>query len=135
MPELQLQPTLDAIAVGLKVARAMDVRCSIAVLDSGRNLLAFARGNEASLGTIELARNKAYTAASFRMKTSVLAGVSQPGQPLYGLDVSGDGALVIFGGGVPIMLQDRSIGAVGVSGGTVEQDEQIADAVAAEFSR
>lgn len=131
MTDLQINACLDAVRRGLELSAEMQVPCSIAIVDSGRNLVAFARGEGAMLGSAELARNKAFTAASFKMKTSAVSDVSQPGAPLFGLDTAGDRPFVIFGGGVPVVREAEMIGAVGVSGGAVEEDERIAETVVA----
>lgn len=131
MSTISVKAALQGIEAGFGKAKEMQVPCSIAVVDAGRNLLAFARDDDAMLGSAEIAQNKAYTAASFAMRTSAVVEAVQPGAPLYGLEVTGDRPYVVFGGGVPVMHEGRMIGAVGVSGGSVTDDEKIADLVAA----
>lgn len=104
---------------------------NIAVVDEGNNLVAFARMDGAWLGRIDIAQGKAYTARAFDMPTRDLAPLCQPGQPLFGIHTSNQGRLVIFPGGVPLQAGGAVVGAVGVSGGTVEQDQEVAQAGAA----
>jgi uncharacterized protein GlcG (DUF336 family) len=135
MMEIGTEKALRAIEAGLAKSRAMGFECSIAVVDGGRNLLAFARGDNAMLGSAELAQTKAFTAASFKMKTSAVAPVVQPGTPLFGLEAAGDRPYAVFGGGVPVLSGGRLLGAVGVSGGSVEDDEAVAESVAAALAK
>ena len=103
----------------------------IAVVDAGANLNAFARMDGAWLGSIDIAIKKARTARLFNVPTGALGELSQPGGPLYQIEVS-NGGLITFPGGVPLMSDDGSvIGAIGVSGSTVEDDHAVATAGAA----
>lgn len=114
------------LAAALKKAEEIKVPVNIAVVDAGGNLKAFVRMDDAFLGSIDIAAKKAVTARFFNMSTRDLGKASQPGQPLYGIEVS-NGGLVIFVGGV--LLTDKTgtiVGAVGVSGGTVDEDESVA---------
>jgi uncharacterized protein GlcG (DUF336 family) len=106
---------------------------NIAIVDNGRQLKAFARMEDAWLGSIEIAIDKAFTSASFLLPTEDLADMTQPGQPLYGLNTTSSGRIVIFAGGIPLMRGDDVAGAIGVSGGTVDQDQEVAEAGAANF--
>jgi uncharacterized protein GlcG (DUF336 family) len=106
---------------------------NIAVVDGGRDLKAFARMEDAWLGSIDIAINKAFTSASFKMPTGDLAEMTQPGQPLYGLDSTNNGRVVNFAGGIPLTRDGNVTGAVGVSGGTVDQDQEVAEAGVAAF--
>jgi uncharacterized protein GlcG (DUF336 family) len=83
------------------------------------------------LGSIDIAQNKAYTARSFDMSTKDLAPLCQPNQPLFGIHASNQGRLIIFAGGIPLKPGDEIIGAIGVSGGSVEEDHEVAEAGAA----
>ncbi|MGH3144478.1 MAG: GlcG/HbpS family heme-binding protein [Rubrobacter sp.] len=74
---------------------------------------------------MDIAINKAFTSASFPMSTRVLADITQPEQPLYGLETTNNGRVVNFAGGIPLMRGDDVAGAIGVSGGTVDQDQEI----------
>ena len=116
-----------AIAASNDKGLAMD----IAVVDAGANLKAFARMDGAWLGSIDIAIKKARTARFFNFPTGAIGELSQPGGPLYQIEVS-NGGLITFPGGVPLMAADGTvIGAVGVSGSTVEDDHAVATAGAA----
>lgn len=106
---------------------------NIAVVDDGNNLVAFARMDGAWLGSIDIAQNKAYTARAFDMSTKDIAPLCQPGQPLFGIHASNQGRLIVFAGGIPLSAGGTVAGAVGVSGGTVEQDHDVAEAGVAAF--
>jgi uncharacterized protein GlcG (DUF336 family) len=106
---------------------------NIAVVDSGTNLVAFERMDGAWLGSIAIAQNKAYTAKTFDMPTKALAKIGQPGDAAYGIAASTDHRIAIFPGGVPLLAGKVVLGAVGVSGGKPDQDEQVAEAGAAAF--
>jgi uncharacterized protein GlcG (DUF336 family) len=114
-------------------ADAIGVPMNIAVVDEGNNLTAFARMDGAWLGSIDIAQSKAYTARSFDMSTKDLAPLAQPNQPLFGIDASNQGQLIIFAGGIPLQDGDQVVGAIGVSGGSVEQDHEVAEAGVAAF--
>jgi uncharacterized protein GlcG (DUF336 family) len=119
-----------AIAAARNAAIAIGVPMNIAVLDSGAHLRAFARMDGALIGSIDIALGKAKTSALFGMASEALGEFCKPGGTSRGLELT-NGTLVVFAGGVPI--RDDSgvvIGAVGVSGGAVEQDRQVANAAA-----
>jgi len=111
----------------LEKARKINIPVSIAVIDNDGKLVCFSRMDEALPISIELAPAKAYTAYSLRMTTEKLKTLTEPGEMLYGLENSCDN-IVIFGGGIPIRFKDKVIGAVGVSGGSVEEDIEVAQA-------
>lgn len=127
--------TLDAAHAAVDAARQraeeIGVPMNIAVVDEGNNLTAFARMDGAWLGSIDIAQNKAYTSRAFDMSTKDLAPLCQPGQPLFGIHASNQGRLIVFAGGIPLQANGTVIGAIGVSGGTVEQDHDVAEAGAA----
>lgn len=116
------------LAGALTMATEMGVPVSVAVTDASGHLVVFERQPGAFLASIRLAQDKAFTATLFAMPTHQLAEQAQPGQPLFGVDTTHSGRLVIFGGGIPLVAEGRIIGAVGVSGGKVEQDIAIAEA-------
>ncbi|MDQ0872689.1 uncharacterized protein GlcG (DUF336 family) [Paenibacillus sp. V4I3] len=119
------------IAAGEARATEIGVPVNIAVLDAGVNLKAFGRMDGALLGSIDIALGKARTAALFGMPTEAIGEFSKPGGTSPGLEQT-NGGLVVFAGGLPLL--DTSgilIGAVGVSGGAVAQDLDIAQAAAA----
>lgn len=119
------------IAAGETRAREIGVPVNIAVLDAGAHLKAFGRMDGALPGSIDIAVNKARTAALFSMRTETIGEFCKPGGTSFGLEQT-NGGLVVFAGGIP--LTDGSnilIGAVGVSGGAVAQDLDVAEAAAA----
>ena len=102
---------------------------NVAVVDAGSNLTAFARMDGAWLGSIDIAIAKAHTSRRFDISTQELGQMSQPGEPLYGIHVLADGGNVIFAGGIPLETADGTVlGAVGVSGGTPDQDHEVCQA-------
>jgi uncharacterized protein GlcG (DUF336 family) len=111
-------------------AEKIGVPMNIAVVDEGANLVAFTRMDGGWLGSIDIAQDKAFTARAFDMTTRELAALSQPGGPLFGIDASNDGRVVIFAGGIPLKADGRVVGAVGVSGGRPDQDHEVAAAFA-----
>lgn len=124
--------TLEAAQAVVDAARAkaaeIGVPMNIAVVDAGNNLTAFARMDGAWLGSIDIAQSKAYTARSFDMSTKDLAPLCQPNQPLFGIQAGNQGRLIVFAGGIPLVAGGEVVGAIGVSGGSVEQDHEVAEA-------
>ena len=127
--ELRLQTAVGMTEAGLARARELGVQVNIAIVDGAGHRLSFSRMDEAMLGSIDVALKKARTAALFRRPSAAMAAITQPGAPAYGLQWSNEG-LVCFGGGLPITDEfgQAVIGAVGVSGGTVDQDVLVAEA-------
>jgi len=121
------------IAAVEAAGREMKVALSVAVVDSGDQLVAFARMDGADLVTIDLARNKAFSALMNRMPTRDLAPVVQPGTEFYGYDSLAGGRMVVFAGGMPVERAGVLVGAVGVSGGSSDEDQRAADAAVAAF--
>ena len=126
------QALCDAALAGAKAkASAIGVPMNVAILDSGANLKAFLRMDGALIGSIDIALKKAKTSAIFGMNTEAVGEFCKPGGTSPGLD-STNGGLVVFAGGIPLRDADgRLIGAVGVSGGAVAQDFEVAEAAAA----
>jgi uncharacterized protein GlcG (DUF336 family) len=124
--------TLSTGQAVVEAARAkateIGVPMNVAVVDEGGNLVAFARMDDAWLGSIDIAQGKAFTARAFDMPTKELAPLAQPGGPLYGIEASNAGRIIVFAGGIPLVSGDRVVGAIGVSGGSVEQDQEVAEA-------
>lgn len=119
-----------AIAAGRAAAGEIGVPMNIAVLDAGAHLKAFARMDGALLGSIDIALGKARTAVLFGMNSETVGEFCKPGGSSPGLELT-NGTLIVFAGGVPIRDRDGGvIGAVGVSGGAVEQDLRVARAAA-----
>jgi uncharacterized protein GlcG (DUF336 family) len=125
---ITLQQAQQAIMAAVKKAEKIEVKQNVAIVDAGANLIAFAHMDNAWLGSIDISMKKAKTARFFDMDTNKIGELSQPGKPLYGIEVT-NGGLVSFGGGMPIKDADGNvIGAIGVSGGTVDQDMEVAKA-------
>ncbi|MBN8849980.1 MULTISPECIES: heme-binding protein [unclassified Sphingomonas] len=114
-------------------AAQIEVPSNIAVVDAGGNLLAFARMDGAWLGSIDIAIHKAFTARAFDMPTEDLARMAAPGKPLFGIQNTNHDRIVIFGGGAPVKVDGAVIGAIGSSGGTVDQDQSVVEAALAAF--
>jgi uncharacterized protein GlcG (DUF336 family) len=126
MNDITLQQAHKAVEAAIAEASRIQTQMNIAVVDAGGNLKAFARMDDAWLGSIDIAIKKARTARYFDMATGDIGELSQPGGPLYQIEVS-NGGLITFPGGVPLRsAEGRVIGAIGVSGSTVENDHQVA---------
>ena len=123
---------IDAVEAA---AREMRVALSVAVVDSGDQLIAFARMDGADLVSIGLARDKAFSALVNRMPTRDLGPLVQPGAEFYGYDSLAGGRMVVFAGGMPLERAGVLVGAVGVSGGSAEEDQRAADAAVAAFAQ
>ena len=106
----------------------LNTKMNIAIVDAGANLVAFARMDGAWLGSLDISIKKAKTARFFDMNTGVIGELSQPGGSLYNIEHS-NGGLITFPGGIPIKnADDEVIGAIGVSGSSVENDHAVAEA-------
>ncbi|OGN86178.1 MAG: hypothetical protein A2X23_04135 [Chloroflexi bacterium GWC2_73_18] len=114
-------------------ARAMGVAMTVAVVDSGDQLVAFERMDGADLAGITLARDKAFTALVNRMPTKDLAPITQPGTEFFGYHTVAGGRTIIFAGGMPLERDGVLVGAVGVSGGDAAQDQRAAEAAVRAF--
>ncbi len=121
------------IAAGERKAIELGIPYNIAVADAGGGLLAHVRMDGAWLASVDIAINKAWTARAFDMSTEDLSHFTQSGQQGFGLNTTNDSRVVIFGGGIPIKHDGVVIGAVGASGGSVEQDVAVARAALAGF--
>ena len=130
---ITLEEARSIISAAEEKAKEIGQPMNVAVMDAGRNLKAFARMEKAWLGSIDIAINKAFTAVSFEMPTQELADMAQSGQSLFGIHTTNDARVVVFAGGIPLERDGEVVGAVGVSGGTVDQDQQVAEAGAATF--
>ena len=131
MNELSLQQARATVDAALEKSKEIGVKMNIAVVDAGANLKAFARMDGAWLGSIDIAVKKARTARFFDMNTGEIGKLSQPGGSLYNIEHSNDG-LITFPGGVPVRnAAGEIIGAIGVSGSTVENDHVVAETGAA----
>ncbi|CAM1333242.1 GlcG/HbpS family heme-binding protein [Tenacibaculum aestuariivivum] len=125
---ISLEQAEEIISVAKTKSIAIDTKMNIAIVDAGANLVAFARMDGAWLGSLDISIKKAKTARFFDMNTGVVGELSQPGAPLYNIEHSNNG-LITFPGGVPIKDANGTIiGAIGVSGSSVENDHTVAEA-------
>jgi uncharacterized protein GlcG (DUF336 family) len=120
----QAQALVDAAQ---QKAAEIDTLMNIAVVDAGGNLKAVARMDGAWLSSIDISMRKARTARFFDMNTGDIGALSQPGGPLYNIEVSNTG-LITFPGGIPLKLNGEVVGGIGVSGSSVEDDHTVAEA-------
>jgi uncharacterized protein GlcG (DUF336 family) len=121
------------IAAAAKKAAEMGQPMNIAVVDQGGNLISHVRMDGAWLGSIDISIKKAYTSRAFDIATKDLATHSQSGGQFFGIHASNDGKIMIFAGGIPLKKDGHVVGAIGVSGGSGEQDHAVAEAGAAAF--
>jgi uncharacterized protein GlcG (DUF336 family) len=133
MESITLEEAQRVIQAALEKAQEIGQPMNVAIMDNGRELKAFSRMEDAWLGSISIAIDKAFTSASFLMPTQDLAPMTQPGEPLYGLETTNGGRVINFAGGIPLMRGDDVAGAIGVSGGTPDQDHEVAEAGVAAF--
>jgi uncharacterized protein GlcG (DUF336 family) len=131
---MTMEKAQKIIEAGVVKAKEIGQPMNIAVVDVGANLTAFARMDGAWLGSIDIAINKAFTAKAFDISTLELGRNSQPGDQFFGIHVSNHARVMIFAGGIPIKMKGQIVGAVGVSGGSGEQDQAVAEAVVAAWS-
>jgi uncharacterized protein GlcG (DUF336 family) len=126
--DISMDQAMKMMNAAAQKATSMNLKMDIAIVDAGANLKSFVRMDGAWLGSIDIAIKKAKTARFFDMPTGEIGKLSQPGAPLYNIEVS-NGGLISFPGGIPIKSSDGTvIGAIGVSGSTVENDHAVAEA-------
>lgn len=130
---VKLEDARRVIAAAEKKAAEIGQPMNIAVADSGGNLVSHVRMDGAWIGSIDISIKKAYTSRAFDIATQDLATQSQSGEQFFGIHASNDGRVMIFAGGVPLRKDGQVVGAVGVSGGSGEQDHSVAEAGAAAF--
>lgn len=133
MSELNLELAKKIIEGAEEEATSIDVQMVISVLDDGGNLIATHRMDDAWLASVDIAQNKAWTSVALKMPTSNLEEATVPKAELYGLNTTNQGRIVVFGGGIPLEDNGKVIGSVGVSGGAVSQDVQVAEAAVRVF--
>jgi uncharacterized protein GlcG (DUF336 family) len=134
MSDIEYDVAAELVAAALRRSTEISCPVSVAIVDGARELVAFARVPGAPLFTAEVARAKAFTARSLGVPTHETGKLTGPGQPLYMLETIGGGSISTIGGGLPVAVEGRVIGAIGVSGGTVEQDLDIAEHALAAFA-
>lgn len=114
------------MAAAVEKATEINVAVVFSVVDHGGNTLLIQRMDEAFVSSCDISLNKAWSACSLKQGTHEITPAVQPGQSLYGLQLTNQQRIIIFGGGLPVIFNEQVIGAVGVSGGTVEQDQLLA---------
>ncbi len=128
-----LEDARRVISAAEKKAIEIGQPMNIAVVDAGGNLVAHVRMDGAGIGSIDISINKAYTSRAFDLATRDLAEDSQSGGQFFGIHASNSGKIIIFAGGIPLYSEGKVVGAIGVSGGSGEQDHAVAEAGAAVF--
>jgi uncharacterized protein GlcG (DUF336 family) len=123
-----LEDARKIIAAAERKSKELKQPMNIAVADGGGNLVAHVRMDEAWIGSIDISIKKAFTARAFDISTKELAKNSQSGDQFFGIHASNEGRVMIFAGGIPLTRAGKVVGAVGVSGGSGEQDHAVADA-------
>jgi uncharacterized protein GlcG (DUF336 family) len=130
MAKMTLELAKKIIDRAEEEAKQIGVPMVISILDDGGNFVAGHRMDDALLVSLEIAQNKAWTSIAMKMPTSDLTSLAVPGEVLYGINTTNNGRLVLFGGGIPLRMDDQFIGAIGVSGGSVDQDVRVAQVAA-----
>ncbi|MFV8049023.1 GlcG/HbpS family heme-binding protein [Mycobacterium sp. 48b] len=128
MSTLSLNEARSIIAAAEKRADEIGQPMNIAVVDAGGNLIAHARQDGAWIGSVDISINKAWTSRAFNIQTKDLADNAQPGQQFHGIDATNGGRVVIFAGGIPLTKNGEVVGGLGVSGGSGDQDQHVAEA-------
>ena len=128
-----LEDARRIIAAAERKAKELGQPMNIAVADAGGHLVAHVRMDEAWFGSIDISIKKAFTSRAFDISTKDLAKYSQSGGEFFGIHASNDGRVMIFAGGIPLRRAGKVVGAIGVSGGSGEQDHAVADAGARVF--
>lgn len=123
-----LEDARRVIAASEKKAEEIGQPMNIAVADVGGNLVAHVRMDGAWLGSVDISIKKAWTSRAFDIATKDLAEHSQSGGQFFGINASNDGKVMVFAGGIPLRQGGKVVGAIGVSGGSGEQDHQVAEA-------
>jgi uncharacterized protein GlcG (DUF336 family) len=130
---ITLEVARRVIAAAERKATEIGQPMNIAVADAGGKLVAHVRMDGAWIGSIDISIKKAWTARAFDLATKDLAANSQSGDQFFGIHASNDGRVMIFAGGVPLRESGKVVGAIGVSGGSGEQDQAVAEAGAVGF--
>ena len=135
VPKLTIGDAYVALEACRKKAGEIGVPMDIAITDESGNLLAFERMDGALVGCIQIAIDKAYTSAVLGIPTAEEGRMAQPGECEYGANSLCGGRIVILGGGIPVKFEHMTLGAVGCSSGTVDQDTVVAEAGVAALTR
>jgi uncharacterized protein GlcG (DUF336 family) len=128
MPALTLADARKIIAAAEKRANEIGQPMNIAVVDAGGNLIAHVRQDGAWIGSIDISISKAWTARAFDIETKDLGNNAQPTQQFFGIHTTNGGKVAVFAGGVPLLRDGVIVGGLGVSGGSGEQDQLVAQA-------
>ncbi len=131
MSSIGLAAARRIIAAAEKKAEEIGQPMNVAVVDEGGNLVAFERMENAWLGSIDISQKKAWTSRAFDITTKDLGANSQSGDQFFGIHASNNGKVMIFAGGIPLKIDGKVVGAIGISGGSGEQDHAVAEAGAA----
>ncbi|MCG2624466.1 heme-binding protein [Arthrobacter sp. I2-34] len=131
MDTVTLEDARTVIAAAEAKAAEIGQPMNIAVADAGGNLVSHVRMDGAWIGSIDISINKAFTSRAFDVATKDLGDNSQPNQQFYGIHASNHGRIMIFAGGLPLRRNGQVVGSIGVSGGSGEQDQTVAEAGAA----
>lgn len=126
-----LEDARRIIAAAEKKATEIGQPMNIAVADAGGNLVAHVRMDNAWIGSVDISIKKAWTSRAFDITTKDLADNSRSGDQFFGIHASNNGRVMIFAGGIPLKRDGKVVGAIGVSGGSGEQDHTVAEAGAA----
>lgn len=134
-PTVLTEEVCEKLAAAAKAAsRDICVGITLSIADEAGNLRFLQRFGNAILPSIEISQNKAYTAAVLRQPTAEFGRIAQAGESAFGINVTHP-RLVIFGGGFPLQVGGATVGGIGVSGGSVQEDVQVAEAVLAVFAQ
>ena len=130
---ITLEEAIGIVSAAEQKAQQMGQPMNIGVMDAVRNLVAGHRRDGAWVASIYIAIDKAFTSAGRGLTTREIGEMAQPGPPLFGINTTNGGRIVIFAGGVPLMRDGEVVGAVGVSGGTPDEDHEVAESGVAAF--
>ena len=130
---VNLEDARRVIAAAEKKSREIGQPMNISLVDEGGNLVAHVRMDGAWIGSIDISQKKAYTSRAFDISTKDLAAYSQSGGQFFGIHASNNGKIMIFAGGIPLKKNGKVVGAIGVSGGSGDQDHAVAEAGVAAF--
>jgi uncharacterized protein GlcG (DUF336 family) len=133
MAGVNLADARRIIAAAEKKAAEIGQPMNVAVVDEGGNLVSHERMDGAWIGSIDISQKKAFTSRAFDISTKDLSAHSQSGQQFFGIHASNNGKIMIFAGGIPLKKDGKVVGAIGVSGGSGDQDHAVAEAGAAAF--
>jgi uncharacterized protein GlcG (DUF336 family) len=133
MTVVKLEDARRVISAAEKKAREIGQPMNIAVADEGGNMVSHVRMDDAWIGSIDVSMKKVYTSRAFDIETKELAKHAQSGGQFFGIHASNDGKIMIFAGGTPLKRDGKVVGAIGVSGGSGDQDHAVAAAGAAAF--